>query len=303
MLNDQLRPSSRIGLPSPRRSPIAARAIGLRCLPGRPGNLGRWNTSRGASRWSPEAAPGWGASSPGSWPPRDATWRCATCRRDHGRDQGAVRRRCPCRHARHHVRRRRGRRIGGAVRSPHRWPTSTRPTTSTCCSTTPASVAAAASCSTSAPTGRRTFNICWGGVYLGTRAFMPMLLASSEGHIVNTSSVNGFWASLGLGIPHTAYSAAKFAVKGFTEALITDFRLNAPHLRASVVMPGHIGTSIVINSGKVLGRDPKELTGRADRRASHAIAARPASTSAARATTTSASACRSGARCSATTRR
>jgi len=89
---------------------------------------------------------------------------------------------------------------------------------------------------------------------------MPMLLASSEGHVVNTSSVNGFWASLGLGMPHTAYSAAKFAVKGFTEALITDFRLNAPHLRASVVMPGHIGTSIVINSGKVLGREPKELT-------------------------------------------
>ncbi|MGZ4741258.1 MAG: SDR family NAD(P)-dependent oxidoreductase [Ilumatobacteraceae bacterium] len=106
----------------------------------------------------------------------------------------------------------------------------------------------------------RTFNICWGGVYLCTRAFMPMLLASSEGHVVNTSSVNGFWASLGLGIPHTAYSAAKFAVKGFTEALLTDFRLNAPHLRASVVMPGHIGTSIVINSGKVLGREPKELT-------------------------------------------
>jgi NAD(P)-dependent dehydrogenase (short-subunit alcohol dehydrogenase family) len=105
-----------------------------------------------------------------------------------------------------------------------------------------------------------TFNICWGGVYLCTRAFLPMLLASSEGHVVNTSSVNGFWASLGRGIPHTAYSAAKFAVKGFTEALITDFRLNAPHLRASVVMPGHIGTSIVINSGKVLGREPKEFT-------------------------------------------
>ena len=53
-----------------------------------------------------------------------------------------------------------------------------------------------------------TFNICWGGVYLCTRTFLPMLLASTEGHVVNTSSVNGFWASLGLGIPHTAYSAA-----------------------------------------------------------------------------------------------
>jgi NAD(P)-dependent dehydrogenase (short-subunit alcohol dehydrogenase family) len=106
----------------------------------------------------------------------------------------------------------------------------------------------------------RTFGICWGGVYHGTRAFLPMLLAADEGHVVNTSSVNGFWACLGPGIAHTAYSAAKFAVKGFTEALMVDFRINAPHLRASVVMPGHVGTSIAINSGKVHGKDPKELT-------------------------------------------
>jgi len=97
----------------------------------------------------------------------------------------------------------------------------------------------------------KTFNICWGGVYLGVRTFLPMLLKADEGHIVNTSSVNGFWASVGLGVSHTAYSAAKFAVKGFTEALINDLRLNAPHIKCSVVMPGHIGTSIVSNSRKV----------------------------------------------------
>jgi NAD(P)-dependent dehydrogenase (short-subunit alcohol dehydrogenase family) len=97
----------------------------------------------------------------------------------------------------------------------------------------------------------RTFNICWGGVYLGVRTFLPLLQKADEGHIVNTSSVNGFWASVGLGVSHTAYSAAKFAVKGFTEALITDLRLNAPHIKCSVVMPGHIGTSIVSNSRKV----------------------------------------------------
>ena len=88
---------------------------------------------------------------------------------------------------------------------------------------------------------------------------MPMLLASTSGHVVNTSSVNGFWASLGVNTPHSAYSAAKFAVKGFTESLITDFRVNAPHLQASVVMPGHIGTSIVINSMKTFGREPQQL--------------------------------------------
>jgi NAD(P)-dependent dehydrogenase (short-subunit alcohol dehydrogenase family) len=55
-----------------------------------------------------------------------------------------------------------------------------------------------------------------------------MLQNAEESHIINTSSINGFWASVGSRIPHTAYSAAKFAVKGFTEALITDLRINAP---------------------------------------------------------------------------
>ena len=105
----------------------------------------------------------------------------------------------------------------------------------------------------------KTFEVCWSGVYNCSRAFMPLLVAAPEGHIVNTSSVNGFWASLGPLTAHTAYSAAKFAVKGFTEALINDCRNNAPHVKVSLVMPGHIGTSIMINSGKILGRDPKEM--------------------------------------------
>lgn len=106
----------------------------------------------------------------------------------------------------------------------------------------------------------RTFNVCWGGVYLCSRAFMPLLVASESARIVNTSSVNGFWASLGPNQAHTAYSAAKFAVKGFSEALLTDLRLNAPHVGVSVVMPGHIGTSIVLNSHRAHGAEPKELT-------------------------------------------
>ena len=98
----------------------------------------------------------------------------------------------------------------------------------------------------------RTFGVCWYGVYYCTRAFLPLLRNANEGHIVNTSSVNGFWASLGSGRPHTAYCAAKFAVKGFTEALITDLALNAPHVKCSVVMPGHIGTDIPTNSRRIL---------------------------------------------------
>ena len=53
--------------------------------------------------------------------------------------------------------------------------------------------------------------------------------------------------------PHTAYCAAKFAVKGFTEALNVDLQLNAPHVTAHVVMPGHIGTSISLNSTEAHG--------------------------------------------------
>lgn len=102
----------------------------------------------------------------------------------------------------------------------------------------------------------KCFAVCWYGVYYCSREFVPFIVASDEGHVINTSSVNGFWASLG-GTPHTAYSAAKFAVKGFSESLIDDFRMNAPHVGVSVVMPGHIGTSIAINTGKLLNSGPR----------------------------------------------
>ena len=100
----------------------------------------------------------------------------------------------------------------------------------------------------------RTFGVCWFGVYYCSRAFMPLLVASDEGYLVNTSSINGFWASIGPMTPHTAYSAAKFAVKGFSEALITNLRVTAPHVKVAVVMPGHIGTSIALNTSQVLGK-------------------------------------------------
>jgi NAD(P)-dependent dehydrogenase (short-subunit alcohol dehydrogenase family) len=104
----------------------------------------------------------------------------------------------------------------------------------------------------------KTFAVCWGGVYNGMRAFADLVVASDDAYVVNTSSVNGFWASLGPGVPHTAYSAAKFAVKGFSEALMEDFRVNAPHVKVAVVMPGHIGTDIVLNSRELLGVDVDE---------------------------------------------
>jgi NAD(P)-dependent dehydrogenase (short-subunit alcohol dehydrogenase family) len=105
----------------------------------------------------------------------------------------------------------------------------------------------------------RTFATDWWGVYYCARAFLPLLIASGDGVLVNTSSVNGFWATLGPGIPNNAYCAAKFAVKGFSEALIEDLRTHAPQVRVAVVMPGHVGTDIVANSRRARGLPEPEL--------------------------------------------
>ena len=113
----------------------------------------------------------------------------------------------------------------------------------------------------------RTFSVDWWGVYYCARAFLPLLIASGDGVLVNTSSVDGFWATLGPGMPSSAYATAKFAVKGFTEALIEDLRVNAPQVRVAVVMPGHVGTDIIANSRRAQGlpgpeaMSPEELEG------------------------------------------
>lgn len=105
----------------------------------------------------------------------------------------------------------------------------------------------------------RTFNVCWFGVYYCTRAFLPLLIASRESCIINTSSINGVFAIDPSG-PHTAYSTAKFAVKGFSEALLTDLRIYAPHVSLVLVMPGHVGTDIVTNSMRSQGtKQPKDM--------------------------------------------
>ena len=107
----------------------------------------------------------------------------------------------------------------------------------------------------------RIFAIDWWGVYYCARAFLPLLIASGDGVLVNTSSVNGLWASLGPGMPQSAYSTAKFAVRGFTEALIEDLRTNAPQVRVALVLPGHVGTNIVANSFRARGLpEPEQLS-------------------------------------------
>jgi NAD(P)-dependent dehydrogenase (short-subunit alcohol dehydrogenase family) len=112
-------------------------------------------------------------------------------------------------------------------------------------------------------TWERTFAVDFWGVYYCARVFLPLLIASGDGVLVNTSSVDGFWATGGPNMANTAYATAKFAVKGFTEALIEDLRTNAPQVRVALVMPGHIGTDIIANSRRALGLPEPEAMSQA----------------------------------------
>jgi NAD(P)-dependent dehydrogenase (short-subunit alcohol dehydrogenase family) len=99
----------------------------------------------------------------------------------------------------------------------------------------------------------RTFAVNWFGVYYCARTFLPLLIASGDGVLVNTGSVAGFWATAGAGVPITAYSTSEFAIKGFSEALVEDLRCNAPQVRVVLLMPGVVNTDLYLNSRRALG--------------------------------------------------
>jgi short-subunit dehydrogenase len=88
------------------------------------------------------------------------------------------------------------------------------------------------------------FNINFWSVVHATRAFLPQLSSQPAAHIVNVSSIFGIVAPPG----QTAYGAAKFAVRGFSESLRHELELSASPVRLSVVHPGGIKTNIVRNS-------------------------------------------------------
>jgi short-subunit dehydrogenase len=98
-------------------------------------------------------------------------------------------------------------------------------------------------------------NINFWGVVWGSRAFLPLLLKAPRGHLVNLSSIFGM-----VGIPsQSAYNAAKFAVRGFSEALQAEY-LKGP-LAVSCVHPGGISTNIARNArvaGDTMSDDPEE---------------------------------------------
>jgi short-subunit dehydrogenase len=87
-------------------------------------------------------------------------------------------------------------------------------------------------------------NINFWGVVHGTRAFLPHLASRREAHIVNLSSIFGIIAPPG----QSAYAAAKFAVRGFSESLRHELQLAGSPVRLSVVHPGGIATNIARNS-------------------------------------------------------
>ncbi|SHK63216.1 Short-chain dehydrogenase [Pseudonocardia thermophila] len=93
----------------------------------------------------------------------------------------------------------------------------------------------------------------WGVVH-GTKAFLPHLIASGEGHLVNVSSVFGL-----IGVPtQSAYNAAKFAVRGFTEALREEMLIAGHPVGVSCVHPGGIDTNIARSARKPAGMDDEE---------------------------------------------
>lgn len=107
----------------------------------------------------------------------------------------------------------------------------------------------------------------WGVVY-GTKAFLPHLRTSGDGHVVNVSSVFGLASAPGNG----TYNASKFAVRGFTEALRQELELTGACVSATCVHPGGIKTNIARSSRmsadmeQLLGQDADAARARFEKR-------------------------------------
>lgn len=97
----------------------------------------------------------------------------------------------------------------------------------------------------------RVMDVDYWGVVNGTKAFLPHLIASGDGHVVNISSVFGIIAVPSQG----AYNAAKFAVRGFTEALAMEMKARGRPVRVTCVHPGGIRTNVARSAGQVDGLD------------------------------------------------
>lgn len=108
----------------------------------------------------------------------------------------------------------------------------------------------------------RVMDVDFWGVVNGTKAFLPHLIASGNGHVVNVSSVFGLFSVPG----QAAYNSAKFAVRGFTEALRQEMILAGHPVKVTTVHPGGIKTNIVRNMTAVEGFDKDEMVQTFDKR-------------------------------------
>ncbi len=109
----------------------------------------------------------------------------------------------------------------------------------------------------------RVMDVDFWGVVSGTKAFLPHLVASGDGHVINISSVFGLFA-----VPtQSAYNAAKFAVRGFTESLRQEMILNKRPVKVLCVHPGGIKTNIARKAEQVEGLDHDHLAAQFDKMA------------------------------------
>lgn len=101
----------------------------------------------------------------------------------------------------------------------------------------------------------KVMDVDYWGVVNGTKAFLPHLIASGEGHVVNISSVFGI-----ISVPtQSAYNAAKFATRGFTEALRMEMISRKRPVKVTCVHPGGIKTNVARNAGQIDGLDHDDL--------------------------------------------
>jgi NADP-dependent 3-hydroxy acid dehydrogenase YdfG len=101
----------------------------------------------------------------------------------------------------------------------------------------------------------RIMDVDFWGVVNGTKAFLPHLIESGDGHVVNVSSLFGIFSVPG----QAAYNAAKFAVRGFTEALRQEMLAAKRPVKVTTVHPGGIKTAIARNATAAEGIDPNDL--------------------------------------------
>lgn len=108
----------------------------------------------------------------------------------------------------------------------------------------------------------RVMDVDFWGVVNGTKAFLPHLIASGDGHVINVSSVFGLFAVPG----QAAYNSAKFAVRGFTEALRQEMMAAGHPVAVTTVHPGGIKTAIARNATAAEGLDQAQLASLFDKR-------------------------------------